>query len=81
MEEHLEIYGRLREQSGIKMCSYGPMDYVRENVESAISCRRPGLAREKNGVYTSSQEEEKAQMCTCGKLKESSRRDGMGWKR
>ena len=37
---------------------------LRENAATAISCRGPGPARRKR--YTSSREEEDAQMCPCG---------------
>ena len=53
-EEHLEIYGGLREEIGMKTYLHGPIDYIRENAETAISCRGPGPARKKR---TSSREE------------------------
>ena len=45
---------------------------LRENADTAISCRRPGPAGKKR--YASSREEggEDAQMCLCGKAKKSS---------
>ena len=38
---------------------------LRENAETAISCRGPGPARKKR--YTSSRGEKDAQVCPCGK--------------
>ena len=45
---------------------------LRENAETAISCRGPGPSRKKK-ENTSSREEEEAdaQMCRCGKAMES----------
>ena len=47
-EEHLEIYGGLREEMEMKSYLHGPIDYA--NAETAISCRGPGPARKKNEV-------------------------------
>ena len=46
---------------------------LRENTETAISCRGPGPARSKKEVcqYSSRGEEEISQMCPCGKAIES----------
>ena len=48
-EEHLEIYGGLREEIGMKTSLHGPMDYAKET-ETAISCRGPGPASKKREV-------------------------------
>ena len=62
-EGHLEIYGGLIEEIGMK--THLQLNGIRENAETAISCRGPGPARKKR--YTSSREEEEdALMCPCG---------------
>ena len=67
--ERLQIYGRLREEIGMEIYFVRPSG-LRENAETAISCREPEPARKKR--YTSSREEEEnAQMCPCGKATES----------
>ena len=46
-----------------------PNHGLRENAETAISCRGPGPARKKKKVYqyaSSREEGEDAQMCPCG---------------
>ena len=48
-EEHLEIYGRLREEIGTKTYLYRPME-ICENAETVISCRGPGPTRKKTEV-------------------------------
>ena len=48
-EEHLEIYGRLREEIGTKTYLHMPME-ICENAETATSCRGPGPARKKTEV-------------------------------
>ena len=45
-EEHLEIYGELREEIGMKNVFAWP-NGLRENAETTISCRGPGTARKK----------------------------------
>ena len=51
-EQHLEIYGELREEIGMKTHLHGPINYLaRENAETAISCRGPGPARKNEEVY------------------------------
>ena len=53
----------------MKAYSHGRINGLRENAKTAISCREPGPARKKR--YAGGQEEEIAQMCTCGKAVES----------
>ena len=68
-EKHLDIYGGLREDIGVKTYLHGPMDYAKK-LKTAISCRGPGPTRKK--IYTSSGEEDVAtNMCTCGTTIES----------
>ena len=69
-EEHLEIYGRLREEIGLKTYLHGPMDYAKtlklRFLEGDLDL--PEIRKR----YASSQEEEEeiAQMCPCGKAVE-----------
>ena len=42
-EDHVEIYGELREELGLKTYLHGPMDY-------AISCRGPRPGREERVI-------------------------------
>ena len=52
-------------------------DGLRENAETAISCRGPGPARKKRYTSTRSREEEEdAQMCLCGKAIEQNSHGG-----
>ena len=56
------MHGGLRREVGMETYLRGPIDYVRENADTAISCRGPRPARKKR--YTSRREEgEDAQMC------------------
>ena len=48
-EEHLEIYGRVRGEIIIENVFTRPIG-LRENAETAISCRGPGPARTKKEV-------------------------------
>ena len=62
-EEHLKVYGGLREEIGMKTCLHGPMDYAKM-LQIAISSRGPGHARKKkNTWYTSREEERKMPRC------------------
>ena len=59
--------GTLRDLRGVQRRDRNENVFARpnglsENVETAISCRGPGPARKKK-IYTSSREEEDAQMC------------------
>ena len=65
-EEHLEIYGGLREDIEMKTYLHGPMDYAKtlKLRFSVGDLDRP----ERRKRYASSREEEEiAQMCPCGK--------------
>ena len=46
-EEHLEIYGGLREEIGVETYLDDPIDYVKT---LKLLCRGPGPAREKKEV-------------------------------
>ena len=48
-EEHLELYGGLREGIGMKTYLHGPIDC--EKLETVISERRPRPTRKKEEVY------------------------------
>ena len=50
-QEHLEIYGRLREVIGMETYLHGRMDYAK-NAETATSCRGPGRAVKKKSQYS-----------------------------
>ena len=70
-EDHLEIYGRLRQETGTKTYLHGPMDCVKP---PKLRFRVGDLdLPERRKRYTSSREEEEedAQMCPCGKAVES----------
>ena len=67
-EENLEIYGRLREELGMKTCLYGSMDYAK-TLKLQFRVGDPDLS-ERRKRYTSNREEEDAQMCPCGKDRE-----------
>ena len=67
-EELLEIYGGSREETGMKMYLHGPTDSAK-TLKLRFSCRGSGPARKK--WYTSSREEDDAQMCPSGKSTES----------
>ena len=70
-EEHLEIYGGLREGIGMKRYLHGPMDFAKK---LKLRFRVGDLdLPERRRRYTSSREEEEvdAQMCPCGKAIES----------
>ena len=70
-EEHLEIYGGLREETGMKTYLHGPMDYAK-TPKLRFSVWDLDL-QERRQRYTSSREEEEedAQMYPCGKAVES----------
>ena len=63
-EEHLQTYGGLRKDRNENI--FARPNGLRENAETAISCRGPGPAR-KNRRNNSREEEEDAQMCPYGK--------------
>ena len=69
-EEHLEIYGGLREGIGIKMYLHGPVDFAKT---LKLRFRVGDLdLPERRKRYTISREEEiDEQMCPCGKATES----------
>ena len=62
-EEHPEIYGRLREGTGMKTYLYCPMDYVK-TLKPQFRVGELDLP-ERRKRYTSSREEEDVQMCPC----------------
>ena len=49
-EEHLIVLLGLREEIGMKTYLHGPIDFARENDETAISCRGPEPDRKKKEV-------------------------------
>ena len=69
-EEHLEIYGGLGEDIGMKTYLHGPMDYTKM---LKLRFRVGDLDEpERRKLYASSREEEEiTQMCPCGKAVES----------
>ena len=69
-EEHLEIYGRLREEIRMKTCFHGQLDYAKT---LKLRFRVGDLdLPERRKLYASSREEEEiTQMCPCGKAVES----------
>ena len=70
-EDHVEIYGELREELGLKTYLHGPMDYAK-TLELRFRAGDPDLP-ERRRRYTSSrgEEEEGAQIWPCGKAAES----------
>ena len=68
-EEHLKIYGGLREGIRTKTYLHGPMDYAK-NLKLRFRIGDLDLP-EKRKRYTSSRvEKEDAQTCPCGKARE-----------
>ena len=70
-EKHLEIYGGLREDIGMKTYLHGPMDYAKK-----LKLRfRVGILDlpKTRKIYTSSRKEEDVatNMCSCGTTIES----------
>ena len=69
-EEHLKIYGGLREGIGMKTYLHGPIDYAK-NLKLRFRIGDIDLP-ERRKRYTSSRvEKEYAQTCPCGKARES----------
>ena len=68
-EEHLDIYRRLRKETGMKTRFYGPMDYA-NTIELQLRVGDMGLSERRNKSI-SGREKEDAQMCPCGKANES----------
>ena len=70
MEKHLEIYGGLRGNIGMKTYLYGPMDYAKK---LKLRFRVGGLhLPERRKRYTSIREEDVAtNTCPCGTTTES----------
>ena len=65
-EKHLEIYGGLREDVGMKTYLHGPMDYAKK---LKLRFRVGDLdLPERTKIYTSSREEDDVatNMCLCG---------------
>ena len=50
-EEHLRIYGGLREEIGTKTYLHGPINERGEKFETAISGGGPGPARKKKKIH------------------------------
>ena len=69
-EEHLQIYGRSREEIGMKTCFHSQLDYAKT---LKLRFRVGDLDQpERRKLYASSREEEEiTQMCPCGKAVES----------
>ena len=70
-EKHSEVYGGLREDTGMKTCPHGPMDYAKKlNLRFRVGDLDLPERRKK---CTSSREEEDVatNMCTCGTTPES----------
>ena len=81
MRERLALRNKVKEEEHLKDLRGGKRrnrnenvfarpNGLRENAETAISCRGPGPARRKR-FASSREEEEIAQMCPCGKAVES----------
>ena len=70
-EDHLKIYGGLKEGLGMKTYLHGPLDYSK-NLKLRFRIGDLDLP-ERRKRYTSSrvEEEEEAQTCPCGKARES----------
>ena len=69
-EEHLEIYGRLREEIGMKAYLHGPMDYAK-TLKLRFRVGDLDLPGRRKRYASSREEEEIAKMCPCGKAAES----------
>ena len=71
-EEHLKIYGGLREGIVMKTYLHGPLDYAK-NLKLRFRIIGDLDLPERRKRYTSSrvEEEEEAQTCPCGKVIES----------
>ena len=63
-EDHLEI-GELKRRDWNENVIVRP-EGLREDAETAISCRGPGPARKKTRYTSSREKEEVAQICPCG---------------
>ena len=70
-EDHLKIYGGLKEGLGMKTFLHGPLDYSK-NLKLRFRIGDLDLP-ERRKRYTSSrvEEEEEARTCPCGKARES----------
>ena len=68
-EEHLEIYGGLREEIGMKTYLHGPMDYAK-TLKLRFRVGDLDLPERRKRYASSREEEEIAQMCPCGKAVE-----------
>ena len=49
-EKHLEVYGGLGEDIGMKTYLHGPMDYAKK-LKLRFSCRGPASTRNKKEIY------------------------------
>ena len=68
-EQHLEIYGRFREEVGMQTYLHGPMDCA-ERLTLPFRVGDLDLPQRKKRYTSSREEEEDAQMCPCGEAKE-----------
>ena len=68
-DEHLEIYGGLKGEIGMKTCMHGPM-YCPKMLKWRFRVGDLDMP-ESRKKYTSSRDEDDAQMCPCGKATES----------
>ena len=64
-EEHVKIYGGLRDGIGMKTYLYGPIDFAK-NLKLRFRIGDLDLP-ERRKRYTSNRAEEEAQTCPCGK--------------
>ena len=74
-EEHLEIYGGLREEIGIKTYLHGPMDYAK-TLKLRFRVGDLDLPERRKRYASCREEEEIAQMCPCGKAVEQNSHSG-----
>ena len=68
-EEHLEIYGGLREEIGMKTYLHGPMDYAK-TLKLRFRVGDLDVPERRKRYAGSREEEEIAQLCRCGKVVE-----------
>ena len=64
-EEHFEIYGGVKRRINRNENVFARPNGLRENAETAISCRGPGPARKKREVYRSVVEGKRKKMHRC----------------
>ena len=69
-DEHLEIYGGLRGEIGMKTYLHGPKDYAKK-LKLRFRVGHLDLPERRKRYASSREEEEITQMCPCGKAEES----------